>query len=150
MTTYRVTTERVIQADSPEAAAEEAARTPPERFVVYANGYLEVTDVPNTFTLHDGDIVDAEILDVEDDDLGPDDPPSNLFTAAEVEEFDAERKATLLEIDPWVLVTVLFDEPPTGNVVLTRLSEVISDIGWEVADARYPEVSHLLHGIEYR
>lgn len=67
MTTFRVTTEVLIQAASAEAAAEEAARTPPERFVVYSNGYLEVTDVVNTFTIHDGDIVAAEIVEDNDE-----------------------------------------------------------------------------------
>lgn len=59
MTIFRVTTEVLIETDSPEAAAEEAARNPPERFVVYSNGYLEVTDVPNTFTTVDADIVEV-------------------------------------------------------------------------------------------
>lgn len=67
MTVYRVTTELLIDADSPEAAAEEAALNPPERFVVYSNGYLEVTDVPNTFTIHDGDVVDADIVEEYED-----------------------------------------------------------------------------------
>lgn len=61
MPSYRVTTERLVEADSAEQAAGLSMLTPPDEWVVYSDDY-KVVEVVTPIQWHPEEIVDAEII----------------------------------------------------------------------------------------